>query len=106
MSQNLHALFTDDPVEAGMKHVKTQLGITLISLLRAKGWNDQQAAEALGIDPVWVNSLLEGDLAGFTIEGMLEMLILMGFTLDADFFPDRPNRPFRLGARLGAGDDN
>lgn len=99
MSQNIHGLFAKNPIERSMKHVKSQLAITLIVLVRGKGWTEQQVADELGRPVEWVEALMAGDIQELTVDSMLEMLIQLGYVLDADFFPDRLNRPFRLGAR-------
>lgn len=104
MEQNLYKMFTNDPVEYNMKQLRSQLGITLITLLREKGWSDEDAAVTLGVDATWVRTLLEGELEGFTVEGMLEMLVLMGYTLEATYNPGQPDKPFALEATKGIPD--
>jgi hypothetical protein len=47
MSQNLFELFTADPVEYNMKHLKTQLFMTLITLIRENEWTQAVAAKKI-----------------------------------------------------------
>lgn len=93
MSQNLFELFTDDPVEYNMKHLKTQLFMVLIHLIRQKGWKQADAAKALKVSAPRMSNLFNGYLDKFSIDTLLEMLVRIGFKIDADFNPENADRP-------------
>lgn len=96
MSQNLFKMFSNDPVEYNMKHVKSQLGILLIAQLRDRGWQDNEAASTLGVDEKDVAQLLEGYLEDFTVDALLVMLVRLGYSLNAGYTPEVGERPFVL----------
>lgn len=93
MSQNLFALFTDDPVEYNMQHLKTQLFTVLITLIRQKDWTQAAAAQELKISAPRMSNLFKGHLEKFSIDTLLEMLVRIGYKLDADFNPANPDQP-------------
>ncbi|WP_455927057.1 helix-turn-helix domain-containing protein [Pseudomonas capeferrum] len=93
MSQNLFELFTDDPVEFNMKHLKTQLFMVLIALIRQKGWNQATAAHELSITKPRMSNLFKGYLEKFSIDALLQMLVRIGYKVDADFDPENSARP-------------
>lgn len=93
MSQNIFELFTDDPVEYNMKHLKTQLFMTLITLIRQKGWSQAAAANELCVSAPRMSNLFKGYLEKFSIDTLLEMLVRIGYKLDADFDPENSAQP-------------
>lgn len=93
MSQNLFELFTADPVEYNMKHLKTQLFMVLITLIRQKGWTQAAAAQELSISTPRMSNLFRGYLDKFSIDALLEMLVRIGYKLDADFDPENKAQP-------------
>lgn len=93
MSKNLFELLTDDPVEYNMKHLKTQLFMVLITLIREKGWTQAKAAEELKVTQPRMSNLFNGYLDKFSIDTILEMLVRSGYKLDADFNPENENLP-------------
>ncbi|MEJ3577131.1 XRE family transcriptional regulator [Pseudomonas fragi] len=93
MSQNLFEMLTDDPVEYNMKHLKTQLFMALINLIRQKGWSQAVAAEKLHISKPRMSNLFKGYLDKFSIDMLLQMLVRTGYKLDADFNPDNAAQP-------------
>lgn len=96
MTQNLFELFSTDPVEYNMKHLKTQLFMALITLIRQKGWSQAAAAKELHVSAPRMSNLFKGYLEKFSIDTLLEMLVRVGYKLDADFMPDQPDQPFRM----------
>lgn len=96
MAQNLFKMFSNDPVEYNMKHMKSQLGMLLIAQLRANGWRDDYAAEVMAVDVKDVEKLLEGKLEDFWVDTLLTMLIRLGYSLDASFTPEVEKRPFSM----------
>jgi predicted XRE-type DNA-binding protein len=86
-------MLTDDPVEYNMKHLKTQLFMALINLIRQKGWSQAVAAEKLHISKPRMSNLFKGYLDKFSIDMLLHMLVRTGYKLDADFYPDNAAQP-------------
>lgn len=93
MSQNLFALFTADPVEFNLQHLKTQLFMVLITLIRQKGWNQATAAQQLKVTTPRMSNLFKGHLDKFSIDALLQMLVRSGYKLDADFDPENTAQP-------------
>lgn len=93
MSQNLFELFTDDPVEYNMKHLKTQLFMTLITLIREKDWTQAVAAKKLHVSAPRMSNLFKGYLEKFSIDTLVEMLIRIGYKVDVDFNPENKGHP-------------
>lgn len=93
MSQNLFQNFTADPVEYNMKHLKSQLFMTLIKLIRAKGWTQAQAAQELKVSAPRMSNLFKGYLEKFSIDTLIEMLVRIGYKMDASFNPDNTENP-------------
>ncbi|MBN2975503.1 helix-turn-helix domain-containing protein [Pseudomonas lactucae] len=99
MSQNLFELFTTDPVEYNMKHLKTQLFMTLITLIRDNEWSQAVAAKKLNVSAPRMSNLFKGYLEKFSIDTLLEMLIRIGYKVDADFNPENKAKPFVMSVK-------
>ncbi|MBS6082447.1 MULTISPECIES: helix-turn-helix domain-containing protein [Pseudomonas] len=99
MSQNLFELFTTDPVEYNMKHLKTQLFMTLITLIRDNEWSQAVAAKKLNVSAPRMSNLFKGYLEKFSIDTLLEMLIRIGYKVDADFNPENKAKPFVMNVK-------
>ncbi|MGB9088136.1 MAG: XRE family transcriptional regulator [Pseudomonas farsensis] len=84
MSQNLFALFTDDPVESSMEHLKTQLFVCIIGLIRRKNLTQAAAAQELSISAPRMSNLFKGHLEKFSVDMLLEMSIKLGCKLDVE----------------------
>ena len=93
MHQNLFKNFTDDPVEYNMKHLKVQLFMVLITLIRENGWTQAHAAKVLNVSAPRMSNLFKGYLDKFSIDTLIEMLARTGYKLDADFDPENDQRP-------------
>ncbi|MDD0979778.1 helix-turn-helix domain-containing protein [Pseudomonas shahriarae] len=93
MTQNLFELFTDDPVEYNLQHLKTQLFMVLITLIRQKSWNQATAAQHLNVTTPRMSNLFKGHLDKFSIDALLQMLVRIGYKLDADFDPENKAQP-------------
>lgn len=93
MGQNIFEIFTDDPVVYNMQHLKSQLFMVLITLIREKGWTQAKAAEELNVSRPRMSNLFKGYLGKFSIDSLLEMLVRSGYKLDADFDPTNKNLP-------------
>lgn len=96
MSQNIFELSTADPVEYNMKHLKTQLFMVLITLIRQKNWTQTKAAKELKVSQPRVSNLFKGQLEKFSIDMLMEMLVRSGYKLDADFNPENESTPLVL----------
>jgi predicted XRE-type DNA-binding protein len=99
MSQNLFEMFTADPVEYNMKHLKVQLFAALIKLIREKGWSQTEAAQQLNVSSPRMSNLFKGYLEKFSIDALLEMLVRIGYKLEADFNPENRNLPLVLNVK-------
>lgn len=99
MSQNLFEMFTADPVEYNMKHLKVQLFAALIKLIREKGWSQTEAAQQLNISSPRMSNLFKGYLEKFSIDALLEMLVRIGYKLEADFNPENRDLPLVLNVK-------
>lgn len=96
MSKNLYERFADNPVEYNMKHLKTQLFMALITLIRENDWTQAHAAKELNISAPRMSNLFKGYLDKFSIDALIEMLVRTGYKLDADFDPRNSERPLVL----------
>lgn len=96
MNQNLYKDFTTDPVEYNMKHLKTQLFMALITLIRENDWTQAHAAKVLNVSAPRMSNLFKGYLEKFSIDMLIEMLVRTGYKLDADFDPQNDARPLVL----------
>lgn len=96
MSQNIFELFTTDPVEYNMKHLKTQLFMTLITLIQQKEWTQAVAAKKLNVSAPRMSNLFKGYLEKFSIDTLLEMLVRIGYKIDVDFNPENDNQPLKM----------
>lgn len=93
MSQNIFQLFSDDPVEFNLKHLKSQLFMALISLIREKGMSQAKAAQLLKISQPRVSNLFRGQLEKFSIDGLLEMLVRLGYKVETTFNSENAAQP-------------
>ena len=53
---------------------KAALAHRIVEIIARRGWTQDRAAEALGIDPPKVSTLLRGHLGGFSLERLLRFL--------------------------------
>lgn len=93
MSQNIFQLFSDDPVEFNLKHLKSQLFMALIKLIRERGMSQAEAAQLLKISQPRVSNLFKGHLEKFSIDGLLEMLVRLGYKVETTFNSDNVAQP-------------
>jgi predicted XRE-type DNA-binding protein len=99
MSQNIFELFTADPVEYNMKHLKVQLFAALTKLIREKRWTQTEAAQELNVSPPRMSNLFKGHLEKFSIDALIEMLVRIGYKLDVDFDPDNRQQPLTMNVK-------
>lgn len=99
MSQNLFEMFTADPVEYNMKHLKVQLFAALTKLIREKRWTQTEAAQELKISSPRMSNLFKGHLEKFSIDALMEMLVRIGYKLDVDFDPANRQQPLTMNVK-------
>lgn len=95
-TQNLYALFSDDPVEFNMNSLKAKLAIALVALIRKNEWNQNTAAEKLQISQPRMSNLFRGKLEKFSIDAILQMFVRAGYKLETDFDPSNQKAPVSL----------
>lgn len=93
MKQNLFEMFSNDPVDFNLKHLKAQLFMTLITLIREKGLNQAEAAKLLKVSQPRMSNLFKGYLEKFSIDSLIEMLVRLGYKVDASFNPEDKAKP-------------
>ncbi|KHL62801.1 helix-turn-helix domain-containing protein [Xanthomonas euvesicatoria pv. euvesicatoria] len=100
-TQNPYALFSDDPAEFNKQDLKAKLGITLIQLIRAKGWTQAITSAHLKVTQPRVSDLMRGKLDRFSIDALMEMMFRAGYAFDYlfDFSGDDKAQP-RLEMKL------
>lgn len=99
MNQNVYALFTTDPVEYNMKHLKIQLYAALKKLILEKGWSQSEAAQVLNVSAPRMSNLFKGYLEKFSIDALLEMLVRVGYKLEVDFNPENHAQPLVMNVK-------
>lgn len=67
--------------------VKADLAISLTTVIRARGWNQREAAEALGVDQPKISALTRGVIGGFSVERLLRFLNHVGYDVDISVRP-------------------
>lgn len=96
MSQNVYALFTDDPVVASLQDLKAKLAITIIADLRQRGLTQAEAAKLLKVSQPRVSNLLNTQLEKFSAETLLGMLVRLGYKMDFNFDPTNRTAPLNM----------
>lgn len=98
---NHYALFSSDPVDYNKKSLKEKLAITLIQLIRAKGWNQSIASNNLKVSQPRVSDLMRGKVDRFSVDSLIEMMFRVGYTFEYLFdFPEEDKSQPRLEIRL------
>lgn len=99
MSQNLFENFTSDRVEFNMKHLKTQLFMVLLQMIRQNGWSQAAAAKELQVSTPRMSNLCNGYLEKFSIDMLITMLVRIGYKFDADYNPDNVDQPLVMNVK-------
>ncbi|MCL1586490.1 helix-turn-helix domain-containing protein [Xanthomonas nasturtii] len=100
-NQNIYALFSSDPAEFNKQALKGKLGITLIQLIRANGWNQATTSEHLKVAQPRISDLMRGKLDRFSIDALMELMFRAGYTFDYEFdFPEGDKAQPRLEMKL------
>ena len=72
-----HVTHTEDV--ASRMAMKMDLSIMLSHLIESRGWNQEEAAAALGVSQPRVSDLVNAKLDKFTVDSMFDMLDALGF---------------------------
>lgn len=67
--------------------LKADLAIALTDIIRARDWNQRQAADVLGIDQPKVSALMRGAINGFSVERLLRLLSSAGYDTTVSLVP-------------------
>lgn len=98
---NPYALFSSDPAEYNKKTLKEKLAITLIELIRARGWTQAAASTTLKVSQPRISNLMSGKFDRFSVDSLMEMMFRAGYTFDYLFdFPDGSRSQPRLELKL------
>jgi predicted XRE-type DNA-binding protein len=96
MTNNIYAMFYDDPIEANMAMFKNHLAIALIAMLKRNGWNQKAASKVLKISQPRVSNLYCGRLEKFSIDKLFELLAIVGYEINVSVSPLNIEEPFSL----------
>ncbi|WP_414547922.1 helix-turn-helix domain-containing protein [Stenotrophomonas forensis] len=100
-TQNAYALFSSDPAEYNKQSLKEKLAITLIQLIRSKGWNQSVASANLKVSQPRVSDLMRCKIDRFSVDSLMEMMFRAGYTFDYLFdFPEEDKSQPRLEMKL------
>lgn len=98
---NHFELFSDDPAEFNKKDLKLRLTITLIQLIRARGWSQVVASQKLMVSQPRISNLMRGKIELFSIDALLEMIFRAGYSFDYLFdLPSEASPEPRLELKL------
>lgn len=99
--QNQYALFSSDPAEYNKQNLKEKLIITLIQLVRSKGWTQVVASKNLKVSQPRISNLMQGRIELFSVDSLMEMLFRAGYSFDYLFdFPTEDKSMPRLELKL------
>lgn len=100
-TRNAYALFSSDPAEYNKQTLKEKLAITLIQLIRAKGWNQVTASDTLRVSQPRISNLMCGKIDRFSVDSLMEMMFRAGYNFDYLFdFPEGDSSLPRLELKL------
>jgi predicted XRE-type DNA-binding protein len=95
-NQNVFKLITDDPVKFNTWSLKSKLVMVLVDIIRQQGWNQTKAAEKLKVSQPRMSNLFKGQLDKFSIDTLLEMLLVIGYKLDVSYNPSDASAPLEM----------
>lgn len=76
---NIFDAITEDAAEASELQTRSDLMIAIRDILNAKGWDQKQAAAAMGITQPRVSDLVNGRIEKFSIDKLMTCLYKVGF---------------------------
>ncbi|WP_232968513.1 helix-turn-helix domain-containing protein [Pseudomonas putida] len=100
--QAIHEMYAADPVEFNMQNLKTQVFMSLMSLIRTQKLSQAEVARRLGVTQPRVSNLFNEHLEKFSIDALLGMMVKMGYKIDATFNPDNTEQPMVMSLRKSA----
>lgn len=95
-NQNVFTLITDDPVKFNTWSLKSKLVMVLVDMIRQQGWNQTKAAEKLNVSQPRMSNLFKGQLDKFSVDTLLEMLLVIGYKLDVSYNPGDAAAPLEM----------
>lgn len=72
----------DTPAEAATMKLRSKLMDAIEAAIKAKGWNQTEAAKALGVTQPRISALLRGKISMFNTESLISMLAALDLHLD------------------------
>nr|WP_282762047.1 helix-turn-helix transcriptional regulator [Alteromonas macleodii] len=76
---NIFDAITEDAAEASELQTRSDLMIAIRDIVNAKGWDQKQAAAAMGITQPRVSDLVNGRIEKFSIDKLMTCLYKIGF---------------------------
>lgn len=86
-SQNVFALFEEDPVAAEIKNIKSKLFMLIIQKIRADELSQSQVSGMVGISQPRVSNLMKGYLHKFSIDMLISVTLKLNVLVDVDYCP-------------------
>lgn len=90
---NVYALFSSEPGESGKQELKSKLAVSLIDIIRAKGWGQAEAGTQLKTTQPRISDLMRGKLDRFSVDALVEMLCRTGYAFN---YSSKPGIPLRI----------
>jgi predicted XRE-type DNA-binding protein len=64
------------------RRLKADLAVEIRRIIERKGWTQAQAAELIGLDQPKVSKLLRGQLSGFSVDRLFNVLNRLGHNIE------------------------
>lgn len=84
---NPFELITTDPVKLALYSTKSKLIIIITEYIRTNEFSQKDAALFFGVTQPRISNMLKGQLAKFSIDCLLEMVVKTGSKVEFDFNP-------------------
>lgn len=98
MTQNVFALFEEDPVVAELKNIKSKLLMLIIHKVRSQELSQSQVSEIAGITQPRVSNLMKGYLHKFSIDMLISVALKLDAVAEVDYHPTDDVFTFQLGS--------
>lgn len=91
-------VFTDlGRPDAEERQIRIKLAVVIRREILDRGWSQTEAAEVLGVNQPKVSALLKYQLAGFSVERLMNLLTTLGHDVEIVIRPRlRSGRPGRI----------
>lgn len=86
-TQNVFALFEEDPVVAEIKNIKSKLLMLIIQNVRSRQLSQSQVSEIAGITQPRVSNLMKGYLHKFSIDMLISVALKLQVGSETEFYP-------------------